>query len=176
MTQTRTAYPAAIKWIHWIVALCVLALIPVGITMHDLDQGPLQDRLYFLHKSFGLLVLMLMVVRFAMRLLAGVPAPAAVLTPFERIASLTAHRLLYVLLIVMPLVGWLGVSAFGAPADFFGLFQAPPLMGKDEDFAKLVFKAHMAGALVLIFVLLAHIGGGLRHALRGDGVMRRILP
>ena len=176
MNEQRKSYPAAIKWLHWIVAAIVLTLIPVGIVMHNLKPGPAQDTLYFWHKSFGVLVLLLMLVRLAVRLTKGAPPPAAVLTPFERIASVTAHRLLYVLLILMPLIGWLGVSAFDAPADFFGLFQLPPLMGKNEDFAKLVFTAHMAGALALIVVLVAHIGGALRHALRGDGVIRRMLP
>ncbi len=176
MSAARTTYPAAIKWIHWITALCVFILIPVGIVMHNLEPGPLQDRLYFFHKSFGLLVLMLTVARLGVRLTVGAPPPAAVLTPFERVASYIAHRLLYALLLIMPILGWIGVSAFDAPVDFFGLFQAPPLTGKNEEFAKLVFKAHMAGALLLILVLVAHIGGGLLHALRGDGVIRRMLP
>ena len=105
MSATRTTYPAAIKWLHWITALCVAVLVPVGIIMHNLESGPTQDTLYFYHKSFGILVLALTLARLAIGLILGAPAPAAALTPFERIASLIAHRLLYVLLIVMPILG-----------------------------------------------------------------------
>lgn len=176
MSATRTTYPAAIKWLHWITALCVAVLVPVGIIMHNLESGPTQDTLYFYHKSFGILVLALTLARLAIGLILGAPAPAAALTPFERIASLIAHRLLYVLLIVMPILGWIGVSAFDAPIDFFGLFQLPPLTAKNEEFAKLIFSAHMAGAVLIVLVLGAHIGGALLHALRGDGVIGRMLP
>lgn len=174
MRTQPDAYPAALKILHWATAVIIMLLIPAGVLMHQLPPGPAQDQLYFLHKSFGVLVLALTLGRIVVRLSLGAPPPAPTLTPVERAASRTVHRLLYALLIFMPVVGWLAVSAYGAPIDFFGLFQLPPLMGKDEAAAKPLFRAHMIGAVVLVCALALHIGGALAHLWRRDGVFQRM--
>lgn len=170
------AYRAPEKFVHWFVALCALALVPIGLVMMRIGEGPTQDRLYFLHTSFGAVVLALMIVRVGLKAAGRMPPPSAVLTPFERRASQGAHLALYALLIATPMAGWLGVSAFGAQPNVFDLFSLPALTGKNEALSHRLFAAHLAGAILIALVALLHIAGALVHARRRDGVLSRMLP
>lgn len=167
--------PLAIA-IHWIVALCVVALIPAGIILARLDEGPLQERMAFVHQSVGMLVLALTIVRLAMRAMGRMPPPASVLTSFERVASRAAHFSLYVLLLITPIVGVLGLNAYGDEATFFGLFRMPAILAKDEELSDQIFAVHLACGLLIALVVLAHIVGAVVHKLRKDGVNERMLP
>src|SRR5215469_3676615 len=87
-----TRYSAIAKCLHWLIAVAVIALIPMGLVMKRvLPEGTLRDRLYDFHEALGALVLLVMVVRLARRLVFGAPAPDQTLTPFERQASLAAQ-------------------------------------------------------------------------------------
>ncbi len=84
-------YAPLAKWLHWIIALCVLTIIPMGIIMHEMKPGALQDQLYNLHRSLGVLVMALVLLRIIVRITYGAPAPYAGLTGFERMASGIVH-------------------------------------------------------------------------------------
>lgn len=168
-------YSAASKWLHWLVALIVLASIPIGAAMTELEPGALQDRLYVLHESFGVTVLALMILRFANRL-RGAPAPDPSLPREERIVATSVHHALYLLLLVTPIVGWLALSAYGLGPSFFWLGELPPLLVKDETLSKVLFGLHEAGGLLIGALALLHIAGALRHALRRDEIVRLMLP
>jgi cytochrome b561 len=135
-------YPTTSKWLHWLIAACVLVMIPIGIVMGRVGQGPTQDTLYLLHKSLGMLILMLMLARLVNRIVIGAPAPAPSLARWQRVASSATHGLLYVLLLVMPIGGWLANSAYGAPTPFFGVFEIPNLIAKNEALADRLFALH----------------------------------
>ncbi len=170
-------YSAAQKWLHWLVAAVVLFMLPVGYFMFRLPDGPLQDRLFDLHRSFGLVVLALAILRLAVRAVRGAPPPYAGLTGFERIAATAAHHLLYVLIFLMPLLGWAAESAFGGSWSFFGLFDTPHILPTDRSLSVILSRIHDWTALLLAAVLVAHVGGALMHALlKRDGVMARMLP
>ena len=172
------SYSGLHKWIHWITAACILGLIPLGIALDKLPQGDLQNRAYNLHRSFGILVLTLAVLRVAVRVARGTPPPYANLTKFERIASASVHHLLYVLIFFMPLVGWMMVSAYRVDeVPIFGLFNLPHFIPQ-SDAAYKVFKVlHFVGGILLTLCVLAHIGGALMHGLiKRDGVLPRMLP
>jgi uncharacterized membrane protein len=105
---TRTDhYPATSKLLHWLVAACVLITAPVAIAMTRIDKGPTQDALYNLHKSLGVLILILMVLRLINRLAAGALAPEAEIKPWQKTVSSIVHTSLYVLLLAMPVVGYI---------------------------------------------------------------------
>ncbi len=176
LTSLGTYRPAS-KWLHWIVGILVLGMLPVGIIMARMAEGPAQDRLFALHESFGILVLALMILRLANRL-RGAPRPAPTLTPPERIASTSVHHLFYVMLFLMPIVGWLGVSAYaGAGPSFFGLFDLPGLLAKNEAWSDRFFYLHWLGGIVLIVLIVLHLGGAAMHAfVKRDGVVWRMLP
>ena len=170
-------YSGAAKILHWTMAIIILGLVPAGLAMTHIGQGPTQDRLFSLHEEFGFVVLWLAVLRLWVRRTCGAPAPAAGLTPFERIASTAVHHLLYVLMFAMPLVGWFFVSAYGTRISFFGLFDVPAIWTKNEALSKYILVAHDIGGYLVAVLLVLHIGGAFRHAfVKRDGVLQRMLP
>jgi cytochrome b561 len=171
-------YPASSKWLHWLVAICVLTTAVVAVTMVNLvPEGPTQDKLFVFHKSLGVLILIVMVLRLINRLVVGAPAPDPTIEPWQRKASSAVHGSLYVLLFAMAIVGLIGHSLFGAATPFFGLFEIPPFTPKNEELSDALFVVHSwVGFLVIVLVLL-HIGAALYHALvLHDGVIYRMLP
>ncbi|MGF1622077.1 MAG: cytochrome b [Rhodomicrobiaceae bacterium] len=171
------SYSGFAKFLHWAVAICVLVMIPVGVIMHNLEPGNLQNVLYTIHRSFGIIVLALMIVRIFYRLSHGAPPPEPTLDPIQRIASHLVHMALYVLVTAQALIGWIATSAYGAPISFFGLFTVPALVEKDQTLATPLFAAHEILAFVIAGLLMVHIGAALYHYfIRKDGVLQRMLP
>jgi len=176
-TAVDREYSLAAKFLHWAVAACVMFLIPSGILMVNFDLSrALTNDLYSLHKAFGVLVLGLMAMRIGYRLTAGAPAASGALTPTQYTVSRIVHVTLYVLLIIMPLLGWVGTSAFPAPVPFFGLFEMPALIGEDRELSKLLLWIHGYLGFFLAGVAALHIGAGLYHGIvRRDGVLSRMI-
>lgn len=172
-----TRYPPLSKLLHWLIALAVLVTIPVALVMVRVGEGPLQDSLYNLHKALGIVILVLMLLRLVNRLLVGAPAPEPGIARWQQALSSAVHGTLYVLLLAMAVVGYVANSAFGASVPFFGLFDIPPMMEKNEPLADTLFALHRwAGFLVALLVIL-HIGAALfHHVILRDGVLRRMLP
>lgn len=173
------------RWLHWAIAALVLGTIPLGLAFTNFDYKPALeaalgkgafDAGYSLHKSVGLLVLALMVARIAAKLLWPDPEHRPPLPAFNRVASRAAHGLLYVLLLAGPLLGWAGVSAYPAPLPFFGLFEAPPLIGPDRPLAETLLVLHRFAAYAIIAIAAVHIAAALHHGIvRRDGVLERML-
>ena len=173
----REEYGGAAKFFHWTIAVAVLTMIPVGIAMIRIEPGTTQNVLFTVHRSLGILVLALMILRLGNRLIVGWPAPEPTITPFQRIASHAVHNLLYLLLFVQPLLGWYATSAFPATISFFGLFDVPSIASPNEALAKQLFVVHMGLGLVITALLALHIGAALyHHFVRRDGVLQRMLP
>jgi cytochrome b561 len=175
---TRTDhYPATSKLLHWLVAACVLITAPVAIAMTNVDKGPTQDALYNLHKSLGVLILILMVLRLINRLTVGALAAEAEIEPWQKVASSIVHTSLYVLLLAMPVVGYIANSAYGASTPFFGLFELPRIIGKNEGLATQLFTLHRWVGWLVIVLVLTHISAALyHHFVRRDAVLKRMLP
>lgn len=170
-------YPATSKLLHWLIAICVLTTAPVAIAMGRVAPGPAQDSLYNLHKSLGILILILMILRLANRLIAGAPMADPNIEPWQKAASATVHTLIYALLLVMPVVGYVANSAFGASTPFFGLFELPPIVGKNDALSEQLFMLHRWAGFLLIALVAMHIAAALfHHFVRGDDVLKRMLP
>jgi cytochrome b561 len=170
-------YPATSKLLHWAVAICVLTTAVVAISMVRIGEGPTHDALYNFHKSLGVLILVLMILRLINRLTAGAPAPDPEIEPWQRTVSSAVHGSLYVLLLAMPIVGYIANSAFGAATPFFGLFELPPIVGKNEALATNLFTLHRWVGFLVIALAVVHISAALyHHVIRGDNVLRRMLP
>lgn len=171
------------RLLHWLIAALVIGALTVGLMIDEYGFKGLVDSfgqdttnlIYKYHKTFGIIILSLMLVRVIVRLSLGKPEYATPLTKFERIASEATHGLLYVLLIAMPLLGWMASSAGGFPAEFFN-WKLPALLAKDEALSKTLFGLHgLVGNLIILLILL-HVGAALRHAfIKKDGVIRRML-
>ena len=170
-------YPASSKWLHWLVAICVLTTAVVAVTMVNLPEGPTQDKLFVFHKSLGVLILILMTLRLINRLVVGAPAPDPSIEPWQRKASSAVHGSLYVLLFAMAIVGLIGHSLFGAATPFFGLFEIPPFTPNNEGLSDALFVLHTWVGFLVIVLVVVHIAGALYHAfIRRDGVIYRMLP
>jgi cytochrome b561 len=175
---TRTDhYPATSKWLHWLIAACVLTTAPVAIAMTRVGEGPNQDMLYNFHKSLGVLILVLMTLRLINRLAVGAPIADPGIEPWQKAVSATVHTSFYVLLLAMPVVGYIANSAYGAATPFFGLFELPAVVDKDETLATQLFTAHRWAGYLLIVLVLLHVSAALYHYfIRGDRVLQRMLP
>ena len=130
------------------------------------------------HFSLGVTTLVLVLLRLGWRLVSPNPPLAAHLATWERWLSRTTHTLFYVLLIVMPLAGWLAMSKFGSPLNVWGLFALPPLpVAPDPEGAKAIFEVHATAGLILLGLVVLHILGTLKHTLIDkDGNLFRMLP
>ncbi|GJD49665.1 Cytochrome b561 [Methylobacterium crusticola] len=182
---TPRRYTTVAILLHWLIALGVLGMIGIGLAMTRGGLAPMrQFQLYQWHKSLGITVLLLAVLRVAWRLLHRPPPLPAAMPRAERRAASAAHGLLYLLLLGLPLTGWAVVSAspFNIPTVLYGLVPWPhlpvlsdlPNKAPVEAALKLV---HGYGAWVLIGLLLLHLGAALRHHLvLRDDTLWRMLP
>ncbi|ESQ77602.1 hypothetical protein ABAC402_00300 [Asticcacaulis sp. AC402] len=144
--------------------------------MNHVPSGEPQNTLYTVHRSLGVLVLVLSVIRLGYRLTTRWPKPETSLTSWQRRASATVHSLFYGLLIIQPLVGWYATSAYGAAISVFGLFDLPPLSAKNAVAADLWFNAHDVLGFSLAGLVVMHVGAALyHHHLRRDDVHIRML-
>lgn len=169
-------YSALQRALHWTMAALILTLIPAGIIMTDMADGALKNATYELHKSFGIIVFVLAVIRVAARIGLGVPPAEASLTDFQRRASTLVHRLLYVLIVIVPLAGYVGTSMCCAPVNLFWTVPVPVNLPGGFETAKLVFVVHKAGAILMAVLIIGHVGAALLHAFYyRDGTMRRML-
>lgn len=176
-TDTRNLhYSLPARLLHWVSALCVLAVIPLGFVMMNLASGPLQDQLFDLHRSFGFLILCLSVLRVFTRVVKGAPPPPADIPRWQVKLSTGVHHLLYVLIFVMPLLGWGASSAFGAKVSVFGLFTLPDIAPKNDALSNALGTAHSLLGFLMTALVLLHMGGALLHAVKGDSVLPRMLP
>ena len=175
---TRTdGYPSTSKLLHWLVAISVLTTAPVAIAMGRVAKGPTQDALYNFHKSLGVLILVLMLLRLINRLAVGAPIPDPNIEPWQKTVSSAVHGLLYVLLLAMPVVGYVANSAYGATTPFFGLFTLPKIVGDNEALATQLFTLHRWTGFLVIGLVLMHVGAALyHHFIRSDDVLKRMLP
>jgi cytochrome b561 len=172
----QTGYTATARALHWIVALIVLGMIPAGKIMVEegLPRG-LQDALFLFHKNAGVIVLVLMIVRLVWRWLnPPPPLPASVPAWQARAAHLT-HVLLYALLFVMAISGYVRVVAGGFPLELPDALGLPRLLPKVESLGNAASTVHYLTHYAVIALIALHIGAALFHGIvRRDGVFSRM--
>lgn len=163
--------------LHWTIALLVAANATLGLFMVEMANTPGKVEIYAWHKSLGLTLLALVMVRLAWRLYAGRPGPVAGVPHWqERIATFT-HGALYLLLFAMPLTGWLFNSAAGYPLQWFGAFNLPALAAEDRELRSLAGSLHEAGFWLLLTLVIAHAGAAFyHHVFLRDATLTRMLP
>lgn len=176
-----TPYSATARALHWLSAALVLVMAATGLVMvyrgKDLNiWDQLTNLLYTTHKTLGLVVLALIIVRLAYRFTRGAPPDEPSLQGLQRFVAHLTHWSIYALLIALPLLGWLGISMFPALGTFGGL-KIPALTGPDPETSKQVLWLHGLLAYLLIALVAMHIAAALyHHTVRRDNVLRRMLP
>ena len=181
MTSSSARYGAVAMALHWVIAVAIIGLIVVGKYMHGLsDTHSDKFWLYQLHKSFGITVLALTVVRIVWRLINPVPPFPASMATWQRWGAYASHVLLYALMLALPLSGWLRVSTdvLGIPTLIFGLFELPALpFGANDDLSHQAHDAHEIMGNAMILLLIVHVAAALKHHFWDrDDVLKRILP
>jgi cytochrome b561 len=170
------AYTPVARILHWLTAALVLSVIPIGLAMTHIDEGPLQDSLFHLHESIGATVIPIILIRLIYRLTHNpLPLPADI-PAIQRLAAETVHWALYLLVAAQTIVGWIATSAYGAPIIIFGLFRLPPIWPKDSDFSENVLLVHDVIGYSIAALICVHIGGALfHHFIRKDRVLLRMV-
>jgi cytochrome b561 len=173
-------YSAVAKLFHWVVALAIIGAWPVGFIIADRYERNIFDAttefLSSSHKLFGFTILLLVIGRILYRVMNGAPAPAASLSKVQRAVSAATHHSLYALMFLVPLMGWLGVSAYPA-TRIFGTFDLPSFLSKNEALAATFFQAHKILAFLMAALIILHITAALMHAIIiRDGVFQRMWP
>jgi len=175
--EPATSYGAVARLFHWITVALVLVIIPMGLVMGDLPRGRLQDTLFITHESLGLTILGLTVLRLIWRLSHRPPPPSRDLSPLELRASGSVHVLLYLVLLVMPVTGYLFVTYSGIELHYFGLARVPALVTPDKPTGELFLSVHVAMQWIIYALALMHIGAALHHFLvRQNDVLSRMIP
>ncbi len=170
------AYTLTARALHWVTAALVLATIPVGLTMAHIGSGPLQDFLYNLHETIGSILIPLVWLRLIWRLThPPLPLPADIPPP-QRLLAESVHWLLYLLLVTQPIVGWLGISAYGANVTVLWTFVLPLLWHKDSALSERVLAVHDAIGYLIAALVCMHIAAALfHHFIRRDRVLLRMV-
>lgn len=177
LKNTRERWGGVSQALHWLVALLILLQGPLGIVMVALPNSPDKIRLYALHKSIGLTILALAMLRLGWRLYAGAPAPLADVPGWQQAAARFSHRLLYVLLFAIPLSGWLFNSIAGFPLQWFGLFNLPAIAGADPALREFTGNLHLWLFWLLVAVTLVHVAAAIQHHLiTRNATLTRMLP
>lgn len=183
----RTRYDSVAMTLHWLIALAVLLNIGLGLYMGDLPRSdPMKFQIVQLHKSIGLTVLILSLLRVAWRLTHTIPALPSEMGAAMKALARTAQVLLYVLMIILPLTGWLMVSSspLGLPTSYFGLFDWPHIwfladMAREskKELVEVFEESHELLAWIAIGLIGLHVVGALYHQhVRRDGVLKSMLP
>jgi len=179
-TLDRYAYPH--RLLHWSVAGVVLLSLASGLTIGflgfdgavDLLGQTLTNVLYGSHKTLGVLILLLMILRVITRLAFAVPNHVPPLNTFERVVSKSVHHLLYLALIAMPLLGWAATASGGFPVEFF-LWHLPGFIGKNEPLSDLLFMLHEWLGWIILALVTLHVAGAIFHwKIKRDNVMKRM--
>lgn len=169
-----TRYGAPAIALHWLHAALVLGLLGLGLWMSELPKGELRSWAFGLHKSLGLLALILVAARMAWR--AGHPPPALQgVTPLEARLAGPVHGLLYLLLVLVPVGGLLAVQFTPYPLKFFGL-PLPKPFAADKAVNAVFSQGHAFLAWTLGLCIALHVAAAIKHAWQRDGVVGRMLP
>jgi cytochrome b561 len=158
---SRYSKPAVV--LHWLVALLIFVAFPLGVYMHELPLSPDKLKLYSYHKWIGITVLLLAAIRVGWRLTHTPPPLPAGIAAWQRHASAVVHGLLYVLMIAIPLSGWLMSSAKGFQTVWFGVLPLPDLIAKDKALGELLAEVHKFLNFTLLAMVILHVGAALKH-------------
>ncbi|MEM7506896.1 MAG: cytochrome b [Pseudomonadota bacterium] len=182
--NTKTGWGLPARVLHWAMAVLILFMLGLGAYMANfVDDIYQQFELFQLHKSWGFVAFALAVLRILWRLINPAPAMPEGMSRPERVFAKAGHLALYVLIVVMPLSGWLMSSAstlqdtYGIKNMVFGLFELPdPFVPGGEDLEKLFATIHFLSAIAMTGLIVLHAAAALRHQLvQRDGLLRRMI-
>jgi len=172
------AYTPVARGLHWLVALALIATIPVGLLMVMPGWArPTQDAMFVFHKNIGVVILILMILRLFYRLLNPPPPLPASLPAPQRLAAEATHWALYLVVLVMAVSGYARVKAGGFPLEGLDALGVPSLVPRDDVLADRAKTIHSTARFALLALIFLHVGAAAFHGLvRRDGVFSRMWP
>jgi cytochrome b561 len=170
MISNRRHFTPLQRLLHWLMAVCILAMLFIGVGMVS-TIAPKHLTLVSIHKPLGIAILLLALIRLAVRLRYGTPPLPADLPEPMKIAAELSHYVLYALMIAMPLIGWGMLSAAAYPVVLLPGVRLPAILPHSDRLHTLLWDAHFYLAFAFFAVILLHVAAALFHALvRHDGV------
>ncbi len=170
-------YNPVLRTFHWLMAALIFIALALGVWASQLPRGDLRSEVLFVHKSFGITVLVLVVLRIVVRLVVGAPAYAEPLGRLVQAAAGSAHLALYALMIVLPVSGYVTSNAGGHAVSVFGLFTVPDIVPEDKGLAQAASQAHFVFAWAMGIALALHLAAVVWHArIKRDTVLTRMWP
>ncbi|MDI1298073.1 cytochrome b [Methylotenera sp.] len=163
--------------LHWLMALLILSLFAVGLYMHDLPLSPWKLKIYSWHKWAGVTAFLLVMIRLGWRFTHRPPPLPMNISKSAEVAAHIGHGLLYLLMIAIPLTGWLMSSAKGFQTVYFGIIPIPDLLAKNREIGNVLREVHETLNFVLIAIVVGHAGAAFKHHFFDkDDVLTRMLP
>ena len=177
LRSTEAGWGALVRAFHWLIAALVIAQGVIGLGMVQMGLTPAKVRVFALHKSIGLTILALVLLRIAWRLTEKRPADPPAMPRWQVGAARAMHLALYVLILAIPLSGWWFNSASNAPLVWFGWFEVPSLThGLDPVWKPRALLLHQSLFWILVALLVLHVGASLwHHFTQRDDVLRKML-
>lgn len=184
LKNSATEYGSMAKTLHWLMAAIILTLIAVGIYMADLPRESAEEKqyafqLYDLHKSFGVVALALIALRLVWLRVTPAPQLPAVFAGKEKMVVKMLQGLLYLLMILLPISGYLMSNAGGHPIHFFGLFEMPAIVGESKTIGGIAHEVHEYGGWAMLVIIVLHMAGAIKHRIKDKGgesdILKRML-
>ena len=176
MTRNDQRFTPAQRLLHWLMAACILAMLFIGVGMVSTIM-PRYLPLVSVHKTLGMAILVLALVRLALRFRFGAPRLPPGLPKPMKLAAHASHYAFYGLMIGMPLLGWAMLSAAGYPVVLLGGLRLPAILPQSDSAHTLLWNAHFYLAFAFFALILVHVAAALFHALvRHDGVFEAMSP
>jgi cytochrome b561 len=175
--MTAPRYTLTAMTLHWLAAVLIFCGFGLGLFMSGLPFSPEKFRFYAWHKWIGISVFLLTAVRLAWRVAHPPPPLPPSVPPWQVRASRLAHGLLYILMLGIPLSGWIYSSATGVSVVYLGLIPLPDLVAKDRELARVLLRVHQTLNFTLATVVTVHIAAALKHHFADrDGLIARMFP
>ncbi|WP_454631509.1 cytochrome b [Bradyrhizobium cenepequi] len=176
MTAIRHHFSPLQRLLHWLMAICILAMLFIGVGMVSTIM-PKYVPLVSIHKTLGTVILVLALIRLVTRFYYGAPPLPADLPEPMKLAAELSHYALYALMIGMPLLGWAMLSASAYPVELYGGIYLPAILPQSDSLRTLLWNAHFYLAFAFFALILMHVAAALFHALvRRDGVFEAMAP
>ena len=178
LKNTTDRWGGISQLLHWTIAILIVLIGIVGLVMGELPRSPKYFWVYTAHKSLGLTVLALVLVRIGWRLYAGAPRPVPGTPRLQALLASATHGAIYLLILALPLSGWIYDSANALrPFRWFGLVEVPKLVAPDEALAASAHGAHEWLFWLLMALVAGHAGAALyHHFIQRDATLARMLP
>jgi len=174
---TQTAYTSTAKFLHWLMAIAIISLFAFGFYVSNLPLSPRKLQFMSYHKWSGVTVFILALVRLSWRIMNRPPSLPIHMGGLEQLTAHAGHAMLYLLMLAIPLSGWLMSSARGFQTVLFGVLPIPDLLSKDRELGHLLLTVHLGLNLLLAAIVVGHVLAALKHHFKDkDNVLTRMLP